>query len=74
MSQQPAVIAGPEATDFASILALRSALKLEVRTGMVRSNRGRSTLAIAKARGLTKKGTKAGALADVNAYLAQFGY
>ena len=67
------VITGRENIEFASILALRSALKFEVKTGM-KMTRGMSTLAIAKKRGLTKKGTKAGALDDVNAYLAQYGF
>jgi hypothetical protein len=67
------MITGKENVEFASILALRSALRLEVKTGMTLS-RGQSALAIAKKRGLTKKGTKAGALEDLNAYLAEYGF
>lgn len=67
------VITGKENIDFASILALRSALKIEVRTGM-KMSRGLSPLKIAQTRGLTKAKTKAKALDDVNAYLAQYGY
>jgi hypothetical protein len=58
----------PEQIAAAQVLALRGALKLEAR-GMKR--RGRSALSIARDRGLTKKRTAAGALADVNAYIAQ---
>lgn len=64
------VITG-EQVEFASILALRSALRLEAR-GMKR--RGKSALSIAKSRGLTTARTTAKALDDVNAYLAQYGY
>ena len=61
------VIVGPEQTNNASILALRSALRMEVR-GM-KLSRGRSALAIAKSRGLTTATTKVKALADLDAYI-----
>lgn len=70
---QPIVLDTPEEINFASVLALRSALKLQVR-GMRLSNRGPSALSIAKKRGFTKKNTAKGALEDVNALLAPYGF
>lgn len=63
----------PEEINFASVLALRSALKLQAR-GMRLSNRGPSALTIARKRGFTKKRTAQGALEDVNTLLAQYGF
>lgn len=72
LDKEPIVLDKPEEVEFASILALRSALKLEVRG--LKMSRGVSALKIAQQRGFTTKRTKQGALDDVNAYLAQYGF
>jgi hypothetical protein len=40
-------ITGPENIEMARVLAVRSALGLEIRTGLKRSNRGATTLQLA---------------------------
>ena len=59
----------PEQIEAASILALRSALRLQVR-GLRLTSRGPSALTIARKRGLTTKRTAAGALEDVSQSIA----
>lgn len=72
LNKEPIVLDKPEEVEFASILALRSALKLQTRG--LKVSRGASALTIARKRGFTTKRTAQGALEDVNAYLAQFGF
>ena len=72
MSEQAVTIEGKENVEFASVLALRSALRLQVRG--LKLSRGASALTIARKRGFTTKRTAQGALDDMNAYLAQYGF
>jgi hypothetical protein len=72
MSQQPIILDTPEQINFASVLALRSALRLQ--TKGLKMSRGASALSIARSRGFTNKRTAQGALDDMNAMLAEYGY
>ena len=71
LSDGTIVIDTPTGIEMASLLALRSALGLEVSTGMHHS-RG-SILAVAQRRGLTVKRTKHGAWQDVDLYIRTHG-
>ena len=71
MSDQPIVLDQPDQIALASVLALRSALKLQTK-GL--KMRGASALTIARKRGFTTKRTAQGALEDVNAILAEYGF
>lgn len=62
-----------EHIEFARLIALRAALNLEIRTGMKRSSRGRSTLALVQAAGITDKRTKKGAYQDLDAHIVACG-
>lgn len=79
MSNETTVITGRKQIAVAQLLALASALALEINTGM-KMSRGRSPLKIAQStevtigdteRPLTTKRTKTGALADVVDVLRQ---
>jgi hypothetical protein len=64
------VAEGPEGVALYRLLTIRRGLKLEIETGM-KLSRGISTLAILQREGITAKRTKKGALADLEAYLAE---
>ena len=72
MRNETIIIDTPEGIAMFQLLQLRSALKLEIRTGMKLSNRG-SVLATAQRRGLTTKRTKRGAYADIDAAVVAAG-
>jgi hypothetical protein len=55
----------------ARILAVRSALRLEIKTGMPRSNRGRPTLELANEIMGTNYKRKAQAYAELDAYVVE---
>ena len=65
---QTTVLDKPEQIEAYVILSLRQALLLQ--TKGLKMSRGQSALSIARARGLTTKRTAAGALEDVNQYIA----
>jgi hypothetical protein len=67
------MITGERDIAVVRLLALRSALGLEIRTGMQRSSRGRSTLTIVQSMGITNKRTKKGAYQDLNAHIVANG-
>lgn len=60
----------PEGIAFFQLLSMRGRLKIEIRTGM-KASHGVSTLAACQRMGLTNKRTKRGALADLEAIIAQ---
>ena len=62
------VLDTPDEIEAAAILAIRAGLRMQVKG--YRMSSGRSALAVAKARGLTTKGTAKGALAEVSALIA----
>ena len=67
-NEEATVITGAEQIEMARLLTLRSALKLEIRTGMKRSSRGRSTLSLVKdaVGGGSRSWTKRDAYAALN--------
>jgi len=66
------MITGAEHIAMARLLAIRSGLGLEIRTGMKMSNRY-SPLAILQNEGITTKRTKRGAWADLDKYIVAHG-
>jgi hypothetical protein len=66
------VITGAEQIAMARLLAIRSGLGLEIRTGMKMSSRY-SPLAILQREGITSKRTKKGAWKDLDAYIVAHG-
>jgi hypothetical protein len=54
-------------------MTIRRGLKLEIETGM-KLTRGRSTLAMVQAAGVTTKRTKRGAYADLDAWMVAQGF
>lgn len=62
------VVATGNAVYLVHYLAVRSALMLEIRTGMKFSNRG-SILTTLQRQGITTKRTKAGALKDLETFM-----
>ena len=68
------IVTGEADIQLARLFALRSALGLEIRTGMKRSSRGRSTMAIVQSiEGITTAKTKAKVYADLNAFIVAHG-
>lgn len=65
---------GPQQVEAARLIVVRSALRLEIKTGMKRSNRGRSTLAIANEAMGTNHRTKEKAYAALNALMVEAGF
>jgi hypothetical protein len=70
-NQGPIIIDTPEGIHMWRMLSFRSALSLEIKTGM-KFSRG-SVLAAAQAQGLTTKRTKKGAYADIDAIIVSLG-
>lgn len=68
--QMSIMLTTPEQIKAARLLAIRSALKFEVQTGM-KMTRGRSVLTLAREAGMTTKRNKAAALVEVNAFIAE---
>lgn len=66
------VIATPEGIAMARLLAIRSGLGLEIKTGM-KMSRSYSPLAILQREGITNKRTKRGAYIDLDAYIVDCG-
>jgi hypothetical protein len=67
------VIDTPEGIEAFRLLALRGALRIEVRTGMIRSNRGRATSVIVREVLGSKTRDKAKLLAEFEAALREAG-
>jgi anion-transporting ArsA/GET3 family ATPase len=74
MADEAIVIDTPEGIEFARVLAIRSCLRLEVATGMKRSNRGATTLQLANKAMGTNHRSKENALDDLNERLAEVGF
>jgi hypothetical protein len=66
------MITGAENIAMVRLLAIRSGLGLEIRTGM-KMSRGYSPLAILQREGITTKKTKRGAWKDLDAYIVANG-
>lgn len=65
------MITGAENIEMARQMVVRSALKLEINTGMRRSNRGASTLALANAITGTKTRDKRKAYEALNTHIVE---
>jgi hypothetical protein len=61
----------PEEIEAIRINTVRSALRIEIKTGMLRSNRGRPTLALANEILGTNYKRKAQAYAELDAYVVE---
>lgn len=64
---------GEQGVNTFRLIALRSALSIEVKTGM-KMSRGMSPMKVAKAECGSTKNTKAGVYADLNAYMVGLGF
>ena len=64
---------GEQGVNTYRLVAMRSALSLEIKTGM-KMSRGLSPMKVAKAECGSKKGTKEGVYADLNAYMVALGF
>lgn len=74
VSEQGTIAAtGAQGVETFRMIALRSALRLQARTGM-KMSRGISAITVAQQMGLTTKRTAKGAFADVNAAMVEAGY
>lgn len=67
------VVTGAANIEALRLSTVRSALRLEIKTGMKRSNRGRSTLAIANDAMGTNHKSKAKAYAALNDFIVAAG-
>lgn len=67
------VITGAANIEFARVLAVRSALRIEIRTGMRRSSRGASTLQLANHILDANHKNKTKAYEALNAYIVECG-
>ncbi len=65
------MITGGENIEMARVLAVRMALRMEIKTGMKRSSRGASTLSLANAITGTNARTKYVAYNDLNAFIVE---
>lgn len=72
-TESATVVTGTKDINMFMLLAARGALGLEIRTGMVPSNRGPSLLSKLQAAGITAKRTKKGAWTDLDNYIVANG-